>query len=134
MAGPGEDEVMNNAAWSALAATVGEPKQAWLKISVDASGAIIGENVSFSFATGQWPGIVASATSDGVNLNYQSNGYDSATDTLHTTSANATVNYSVTGTIRQSGSAFVVVAHTLCTIETNIHTFGIDAVHKAANA
>jgi hypothetical protein len=125
---------MNNAAWSSLAALVGEPKRAWLKTNVDASGAIIGETVGFSFETGQWPGTVASATTNGVNLNYQSNSYDSATDTFHISSANATVNYSVTGTIRQSGSAFVVVAHTLCYVETNIHNAGIDIDHKAANA
>src|SRR5689334_11905740 len=108
---------MDHAAWAADAALAESPKPAWGMASVLGFGAGVGETIAFAIRPGRRSGFVA--TSDGVDFNYQSNSYDSATDTFHTTSANATFNYSVTGTIRRSGSDFVVQAHTLCYVETN---------------
>lgn len=121
---------MNSAAWDAVAVLIGEPKPAYLTVSVSgSSGSSGGENpnVSGSVAQTPWPGKIGVNVGDGVDFNYQTTAYDSAEDTMHLTSVNGTLTYTVAGAITQPDAQTLrVQAQTTLYVETNLHAVGVD--------
>jgi hypothetical protein len=117
--------------WTALAELMSQPRPAFLVTSVSVPDVTEEPTCSWTLSTS--PGVVWTRSADGLALNYQSNAYDSGEGPVHLSSANATNNYSITGSMTQDGETITVQTHTVLYLEYNLHLFGQDAVSRSCN-
>ena len=125
--------MMNSAAWDAVALLIGEPKPAYLTVSVSGSGGG-SPSVSGSVALNPSPGSIGTNIGGAAHFKYQSTAYDSAEDTMHVTSVNGTLTYTVTGVVTQPDNQTLLVwAQTIFYVETNFHILGQNAQNESGN-
>jgi hypothetical protein len=124
-------QALTEGQWTALTVLLSQPKPAYLVSSVSVPNTTLEPSGGWTLAS--TPGVVWTRTAEGLALDYQSNAYDSGEDPVHLSSVNATINYSITGSMTQDGETITVQTHTVCYVESNTHVFGQDAVSHSGN-